>query len=257
MKHFRFFIGLKLGLALGIDDLKQAYRRSSFGPFWLTIGMAVQIATMGIVFGLIFRTELSDYLPFLAISIIFWGLISSTVNEGCLTFVSSEAMIKQLDLPHFQYVVRTLWRNVVSTAHNLIIIPLLFAVFWSVPGWEVISIVPGLVILILNLSWVVWLLGMLTARFRDTPPIIASITTIAFYVTPVMWYPALIEDNQVAHLLLGLNPLYHWLQIVRLPLLGEWPTLENWALASLSAVLGWTVTAISYKRYRNMIAYWV
>jgi ABC-type polysaccharide/polyol phosphate export permease len=98
---------------------------------------------------------------------------------------------------------------------------------------------------------------MISARFRDMQPIVASVMTIAFYVTPVMWFPKLIENNPLAHLLLGLNPLYHWLQIVRLPIIGQWPTWENWGLALLSAILGWSMTLSAYKRYRNMIAYWV
>jgi lipopolysaccharide transport system permease protein len=212
---------------------------------------------MGLVFGLIFKTELSEYLPFLATSIIVWGLISTVINDGCMTFISSEAMIKQLNLPHYQYVVRTVWRNLVSAGHNLVILPLVLVIFWRFPGWTLIGLIPGLVILVLNISWVVWLLGMMSARFRDMPPIVSSVMTIAFYVTPVMWYPKLIENNSLAHLLLGLNPIYHWLQIVRLPIMGQWPTWENWGLALLSAGIGWTVTLVSYKKYRNMIAYWV
>lgn len=242
---------------LAWQDIRQAYRRSAVGPFWLTIGMAVQIVTMGLVFGLIFRTNLADYLPFLAISIIFWGLISTTINDGCLTFIDSEAMIKQLNLPFLTYVIRTVWRNLISLAHNLVLLPFLFLVFWKLPGIEMIASLPGLLLLVFNLSWLVLLLGMISARFRDMPPIVLSITTIAFYVTPVMWYPKLIENNELAHLMLGLNPIYHWLQIVRLPLLGQWPTLENWGLALISAALGWTLTLVVFKKYRNMIAYWV
>jgi ABC-type polysaccharide/polyol phosphate export permease len=246
-----------LPLMLGWQDVRQSYRRSVAGPFWLTIGMAVQIVTMGIVFGLIFKTEVAEYLPFLATSIIFWGLISTSINEGCLTFISSEAMIKQLNLPHFHYVLRTIWRNIVSAGHNLVILPLVLLVFWKFPGWTLISVLPGLMILVMNITWVVWLVGMISARFRDMPPIVASIMTIAFYVTPVMWYPKLIENNTLAHLLLGLNPVYHWLQIVRLPILGQWPTWENWGLALLSAGIGWAITLAAYKKYKNMIAYWV
>lgn len=219
--------------------------------------MAVQIATMGIVFGLIFKTDLTEYLPFLATSIIFWGLISNSINEGCMTFISSEAMIKQLNLPHYQYVVRTVWRNIISSGHNLVILPLVFLFFWQFPGWTILGLIPGLLILVLNIVWVVWLLGMMSARFRDMPPIVASLLTIAFYVTPVMWFPKLIENNSLAHLFLGLNPLYHWLQIVRLPIMGQWPTWENWGLALLSAGIGWAVTLVTYKKYLNMIAYWV
>ncbi len=247
----------KLWAMLGWQDIRQSYRRSALGPFWLTIGMAVQITTMGIVFGLIFKATLPEYLPFLATSIIFWGFISSVVNEGTLTFISSEAMMKQLDLHHFQYVMRTLWRNVVSLGHNILILPFVLTIFWTFPGWTLMALVPGLITLCLNLTWIIWLIGMMSARFRDMPPIVSSVMTIAFYVTPVMWYPKLIEDNSVAHMLLGLNPFYHWLQIVRLPILGQWPTFENWSLALLSAGLGWFVTLIAYRKYRKMIAYWI
>lgn len=247
----------RIALVLGWQDVKQAYRRSAIGPFWLTIGMAVQILTMGLVFGLIFKTESTDYLPFLATSIIFWGLIATSINDGCMTFISSAEIIKQLNLPHYVFVVRTVWRTIVSAAHNLIIIPLVLLFFWRFPGWSLLGIIPGLIFLVLNISWVVWLLGIASARFRDLPQIVSSITTIAFYVTPVMWYPKLIENNSLAHLLLGLNPIYHWLQIVRLPIMGQWPTWENWGLAVLSAGVGWLVTLVAYKKYKNMIAYWI
>jgi len=242
---------------LAWQDVRQAYRRSAIGPFWLTIGMFVQILTMGFVFGLIFQADLPEYLTFLATSLVFWGLISTTMNDGCLTFISAEAMIKQLNLPLYIHVFRTVLRNLLTTGHNFVILPLVLIFFLKFPGWPIIALIPGLIILVLNLLWLVWLLGMISARYRDLAPIMASVTTISLYVTPVLWYPSLIGDNNLAHLLLGLNPLYHWLQIVRLPILGEWPTWDNWGLAAVSAVIGWAVTLVVYRKYKNMIAYWV
>jgi lipopolysaccharide transport system permease protein len=248
---------LRLSGMLAWQDIRQAYRRSAVGPFWLTIGMGVQILTMGFVFGLIFKADIQVYIPFLAVSLILWGLIASTLNDGCLSFISAEAMIKQLNLPHIVYVFRTVLKNLFTTAHNLVLIPLVFLVFMKPPGISLILLIPGLIVLALNLGWVVLLLGIASARFRDMPPIINSVTTIGFFVTPVMWSPVLIGNNELAHLLLGLNPLYHWLQIVRLPILGQWPTLENWAVALLVAGLGWGVTLLVYQKFRTMIAYWV
>lgn len=248
---------LRIAAMLGWQDVRQSYRRSAFGPFWLTIGMAAQIATIGLVFGLIFRAELDEYLPFLATSIIFWGLISTSINEGCVTFISAEAMIKQIRASHFLYVVRTVWRNYVIAGHNLVILPVVFIFFWKFSGWTLLGLLPGLVILTLNITWLVWLLAIASARFRDIPPIISSLMTITFYLTPVMWYPNLLGNNVLAHLLLGLNPVYHWLQIVRLPILGDWPTWENWGIGMLSAGIGWSITLAVNKKYKNMIAYWV
>lgn len=242
---------------LAWQDIRQAYRRSAIGPFWLTIGMSVQILTMGFVFGLIFKTEIKEYLPFLASSIVIWGLVSSAIVDGCTTFISAEPIIKQLRVRHFEHVARVVIKNLLSSAHNFVILPLVFLFFSKFPGWQVLALIPGLVLLVLNLTWCVWILGVVSARYRDLPPIIASVMTIAFYVTPVMWFPSLIENDSLAHFLLGLNPFYHWVQIVRLPLLGEWPTVENWSLTLLSASVGWLATWLVHQRYKNMIAYWV
>lgn len=247
----------QLGSMLGWQDVRQAYRRSSMGPFWITAGMAVQIATMGLVFALIFKTNIQEYLPFLATSIIIWGFISTTINEGCQSFIMGEAIIKQLNLPLILHTFRTIWKNLINLAHNIVILPIVFLAVWYSSSWTVISVVFGLAILILNLTWMALLLGILSVRYRDMPPIVNSLLTITFYLTPVMWYPSLIGNNQTAHFLLGLNPFYHLIQIVRLPILGQWPTLENWGLSILFAIVGLAFSAVIFKKFRTKIAYWV
>jgi lipopolysaccharide transport system permease protein len=248
---------IRLSGMLGWQDVRQAYRRSAIGPFWITAGMAVQIATMGVVFGLIFKTDLTQYLPFLAVSIILWGFISSVLNDGCTSFITAEAIIKQLNISMLTHVLRVIWKNMLTLGHNLVILPVVFLAMWQGVGWEIALFIPGCVILLANLTWMVLLLGMVSARFRDMPPIVNSLLTIAFYVTPVMWFPSLIGDNALAHLMLGLNPFYHLLQLVRLPLLGGFPTLENWGLSILLAVIGWIFAFLMFKKFRAQIAYWV
>lgn len=246
-----------LFFSLGFGDIRQAYRRSAIGPFWITAGMAIQIATMGLVFGLIFKTELQDYLPFLASSIILWGFISSVLNEGCLSFIAAEAVIKQIKAPLYVHFLRVVWKNLIALGHNLVILPLVFLAVLHYPSWTVLVFLPGLAILVLNLSWMTVILGLVSARYRDMPPIINSLTIVAFYITPVVWYPDLIGNNQLAHLLLGLNPFYHLLQIVRLPILGGLPTPENWGLSMLLAGVGWLIAAVVLRKYRMKVPYWV
>ena len=242
---------------LGWQDVRQAYRRSVVGPFWITGGMAIQIATMGVVFSLIFKSDIQNYLPFLATSIIIWGFMSSVISEGCQSFIAGESIIKQLNTPIYVHVLRVVWKNIITFGHNLVILPLVFLIIWQGVSWQLLLVLPGLVVLIINLTWLATVLGALSSRFRDLPPIIASLLTVAFYVTPVMWYPTLIGNNQLAHLLLGLNPFYHLLQIVRLPILGQTPTLENWTLSILFALGGWLLTILLMKRVQKKIAYWV
>jgi lipopolysaccharide transport system permease protein len=97
---------------------------------------------------------------------------------------------------------------------------------------------------------------MLSARFRDIPQVVTSVMTILYFVSPVLWQPSLIPAG-AAHLLLGLNPKYHLLQIVRLSLLGQIPTLENWALCFAFAVVGWAGVYLAMRKFKTQIAYWV
>src|SRR3546814_9209460 len=57
---------------LGWQDVRQRYRRSALGPFWLTISMGVMIATIGVVFGSIFKTPMVEFFPFLSLGLILW-----------------------------------------------------------------------------------------------------------------------------------------------------------------------------------------
>jgi ABC-type polysaccharide/polyol phosphate export permease len=109
----------------------------------------------------------------------------------------------------------------------------------------------------LSVSGLALILAIFATRFRDVPPIVSSVLTVALYVTPIIWLPEGLGDNQLAHLLLGLNPFYDLLQIARLPLLGQSPTIENWGLALLSAGVFWLVGLLVYKKFEKRIPYWV
>ena len=139
---------------LGWQDIKQRYRRSKLGPFWLTISMGVMIGALGLVFGGIFNTPMRDFLPFLAIGIFLWTFILTVITEGCTAFISSDAVIKQLPLPLFLHVMRVIWRNVVILGHNVVIIPLLFLIFLRPLGMVSLLAIPGFLLSTLTLTWV-------------------------------------------------------------------------------------------------------
>jgi lipopolysaccharide transport system permease protein len=248
---------LQLGLTLGWNDIRQTYKRSKLGLFWITLGMSVNVAAIGLVFGLIFGSPLDVFLPFLATGLIIWGLYSSILNEGAQAFVSAEAFIKQLPIPKITFLVRVAWRNLLVFAHNIIILPVTLVVVGAELGWSILVFPVGLGLAILSISGLALILAVAGARYRDVPPMVVSVVGVAFYATPVIWMPTSLGNTELAHLLLGLNPLYHLLQITRLPLLGQWPTMENWYLSALSAGVTWLLGIWIFRRNEKRIAYWV
>jgi lipopolysaccharide transport system permease protein len=224
---------------------------------WITIGMAVTIASIGVVFGMLFGTPLKTFLPYLTSGIIVWGLFAGVLTEGSQSFIAAEGLIRQIPLPKLAHLIRVVWRNTLTTAHNIVIFPIVLIAVGSNTGWSILLFPVGLTVAVLSVAGLALILAIVSTRFRDVPPIVSSVVTVAFYVTPVIWMVENLGDNDLAHLLLGLNPFYHLLQIARLPLLGQVPTLENWGLSILSAGVFWLVGLAAFRKFENRIAYWV
>ena len=239
---------------LGWQDIRQRYRRSKLGPFWLTISTGVLVGSLGVLYAALFKVEVANYLPFVAVGFLVWGLVSGLINDGCAAFIGAGTIIKQVELPLSVHVYRVVWRNLIIFAHNAVIFVIVAVVFSIWPGWTGLLAVPGLVLLCLNGVWIGLLLGLVSARFRDVPQIAASVTQVAFFLTPIIWKPELLPDRAMV---LDLNPFFHFVEVVRAPLLGHAPEIASW-LATLGITLGGgLVTFVMYRRYRWRIAYWV
>jgi ABC-type polysaccharide/polyol phosphate export permease len=248
---------LGIGLMLGWQDIRQSYRRSVFGQLWITIGMAVTISAIGIVFGTIFGTPMQVFLPYLAAGLIMWGLIAGILNEGNQAFIASEGMIKQIPLPKIVYIVRVVWRNLIVSAHNIVIFPIVVIVVGGTTSWAILLWPLGLLAAVIALSGLALIFGIVAARYRDLPQIINAALTVAFYVTPVIWIKESIGDNELVNSMVSLNPLNHILQVARLPLIGQFPSAENWTWVIVSAGVFWAIGLLLFKRFERRIAYWV
>lgn len=248
---------IRLGLKLGWNDVQNSYRRSVLGQFWITLGMAVTIGSIGVVFGLIFGSPMEIFLPYVASGIIVWGLFSGILNEGSQAFITAQALISQIPIPKMVHVVRVIWRNLLVFGHNIIIFPVAVILVGGSSGWASALFPLGLLISVTAFSGLALLVSVASVRYRDLPPIVNSIVTVSFYVTPVIWMADNLGDSELAHLVLGLNPLYHLLQVTRLPLLGEFPTIQNWSLATLAALVFSAFGLAVFQKYKNRIPYWV
>lgn len=246
----------RIAQMLAVQDLKLSYRRSAIGPFWLTISSAVQIATIGIVFSTIFKADISVYVPYLATSLLIFNFITTFLNESNMSFISSEGMIRQIHFNPSMYVGRTLIRNVLGFAHNLVILPFVFLILgtpWSV---GMVMAIPGFLLVVANLWWLGHLFALVSLRFRDFPPIFGSIITVAFYATPVMWLSDQVPNGE-ENILISANPLYHLLSIVRSPLLGEVASETSWIYSGVMALVGSVAVFAIYRRYQHKIAFWI
>lgn len=244
-----------LAALLGWKDVAQRYRRSSVGAFWLTINMAVLIGALGLVFGTIFHSPMSEFLPYICVGLIMWGYYTHLINEGCVTFISSSDTMLQLPLPFFTYILRTWWRNTIILLHNIVIFPIVLLIFGKFIGIHAIVAIPAFILISINFLWMMVVLAILCTRYRDLTQIVQNIMQVGLYVTPIMWMPDRIPPDKIK--ILELNPLFHLIRIIRDPLLGNPASLTSWCLVAGMAFVGWTVALLFFNRFRTRITYWL
>jgi lipopolysaccharide transport system permease protein len=235
-------------------DIRLRYRGSMLGPFWLTLSTAAMVGSMGVVYALLFRMEVREYLPFLALSLVLWGFLGSLVTEGCMAFTQVESTIRSVRMPFSLYAVRIVIRNLVVLAHNVVVIVVVYIVLGVWPGATALLALPGLAVWLVDALASCLLLGALCARFRDIPPIVGSIMQMAFFISAVIWKPEQLGSHEW---LLLFNPFFPLLEVVRAPLLGSTPSLAVWAMALLYSAGLCVVSWLLFARVRGRIAFWV
>ena len=243
-----------LWASLGWADVKARYRRSVIGPFWITLTLGIQVLGLGVVYSTLFHQTMHDYLPYVGVGFIVWGLISTMLNEGCMSFIEAAATIKQIPFPLSTFAYREVFRNVIVLAHNAIIYFIIVAAFGIRPGWEVLLALPGILLVAMMGVGFALFFGVLSARYRDIPQLVASFTQLIFFVTPLLWRR---EALQSRAWVAGLNPFTYMLDVVREPLLGNIPALFEWEIASAVALVSFLAGLILFLRYRWRIPYWL
>lgn len=240
---------------LGWQEIKRRYRRTVIGPFWTTLSLGIFIFVLGIVWARLWHQDPKTYLPFLCAGMLAWTMVAGTINEGCVVFVAGEGLIKQLRFPYSLLCCAVAWRNLIVFLHNIAIFAAV-AIYAGVPITAAsLLLVPGLAMVWFNAVWVTTLLGLLCVRFRDIQQVISSILQISMFITPIFFTPEQLGPRFVKFV--DYNFLYHYVDIVRSPLLGKAPTMWSWTVVLVGTCVGWGVTVWMYSRFRRRIPYWL
>lgn len=236
-------------------DIKQAYRRSVLGPFWITISNAVLIIALVVLWINVFNIPLVELLPFFAIGHIIWVFIGTQINEACISFNQFESHIRQLNLPSPIYILRVWARNVIHAAHNLIIILAIMVYFQF--SWVpfILEAMAGAILVCLFLFFLSVPIAYLCARFRDIPLIIQNGIQIMYFLTPIIWKPNMLPNDKIWFT--TFNPFFHLIEVIRAPLLGEHADISSWAWVLSMLIICALLALLTHARCHKQLAYWM
>ncbi|HEY3259243.1 MAG TPA: ABC transporter permease [Pseudonocardiaceae bacterium] len=246
---------------LGWQDIRQRYRRSVLGPLWITISMGVTAVALGLLYSQLFGSDPSFFLPYVTAGLIVWGFISGCVEYGAEVFIENEGLIRHLPAPVTLHVFRLVWRQVLFFIHNLAVYLVMLLFFPIRPNWTVLLAVPAFALLVLNGTWIALVVGIISTRFRDLPPVTKSLVQLLFFMTPIVWVydDLLAKGGRVAERarLAEFNPFLHFIEIIRRPMLGQSFEPRYWVVTGIITVVGWSLALLFLRNYRARVSYWV
>ena len=268
---------------LAWQDIKQRYRRSLLGPLWITLSMGVTAIGLGLLYSQLFGAQIGTFLPYLTVGFIVWGFIIGCMTEGADTFIQNEGLIKHLPAPISVYALRTVYRLTIMFGHNLIVYGFVVIIFFddlsqryqiveAQPGddplwqpglsWAALLAVPAFALLVINGTWVALLFGIISTRFRDIPQVIAAVSSLLFFMTPIVWSADILHQKLGSEadwrwLVTDLNPIYHFVELLRAPMIGNQQAWTHWVVVGGITIAGWSLTMLAMRNYRSRVSYWV
>jgi lipopolysaccharide transport system permease protein len=247
----------RIWILLANQDIQLRYRRSVLGPFWITLSMAITVYSMGYLYARLFKADLSYYYPFLVSGMLSWTLISSMVAELTDGLTAAESLAKQIKLPYTLYIHRIVYRNFLIFFHNLVVmVPILVIYHKAAPiNYFTLLLIPSLLVIYINAISLGIIISMLGARYRDMGQMIKSLLQVIFFVTPIMWNPATLGVNNP--LIILLNPVYAFIELIRQPLLGSVPTQSSITMVFAFTTISLLLSSILFIKYRSRIVYWL
>lgn len=223
-------------------ELKVRYKRSFLGLLWTMLNPLLMMAITTVVFSNIFRSNIQNFPIYMLSGYVTWAFFSQATSAAASSVLDNSGLTRKIYVPSSLFPMA----SILSACVNLLIsfIPLSLLMLLTNSNFSLaLLILPLCVVPIVAFAYGIGLfLAASSVFFHDTLYTYQVLLTAWMYLTPI-FYPRDIVPQQF-ETLFELNPLYHFVEIVRAPIYyGTLPALHHVAFGIAYAcgalILGW------------------
>lgn len=242
--------------SMAIKEIKRRYRRTLLGPFWTTLSLSLYITATGILFSFLWKTDLKNFLPYFSSGYICWVLFSTIITESCYAFIAADNLLKQINIPYSTFAWLVVFRNILILGHHIIFYTLIIIIMKVPINLNIILFIPGIILIAIAGFAIALIMGLTCARYRDILPVINIFLQISMFITPILWNPSQMTGIR-SMIFVNLNPLHHYINIVRAPLLGDSPNLINWIITLIITFILTTIAFWIFANHKRKLIFWI
>lgn len=247
----------QLAIELAKSDIRVRYANSKLGPLWETLSLAIFLIVLSIVWSKIMNKNLNEYLPYLVCGVVIWRYISFIVTGSCQVFITNNNLLKNFDLSLMLIPLKHSIGGFLIFLHHF---PLIIVInfiwnsnFLNINLLLLLVTMPLFIFISFNLTVFV---SLLTLRFRDLQPLIQTTFSVFIFFTPVLWEVDQVSEKIQLYIIFP-NFLYHYIELIRAPILGNIISLSSWLYLSFFTVFLTSLNIIIINKNYKSIKFWI
>ena len=238
-------------------DVVVKYRQSRLGVLWLLAPAVVYIWGLGAFFAGMMGETVVNFAAYVGVGWLVFRVVQSVIIESTSVFPSAAAFILDGHVRLTDFVLQVSAKALFYFVTSLPIAIIALAVYPNLHvGGLLLSLLTFPLILI-NAVWISVVFSLIGARFPDLNQFIGNIFMFAFLFTPIIWRASTVPADSTRGTLMRCNPLFHMVEAVRAPILGDAVQPLTWYYLAAMTLIGWTVAVIAYRRYARFVPLWI
>jgi len=247
----------ELCFELALTDVRLRYKRSKIGPLWETISLGILLSILSFLWSKLWGTKINQYLPYLISGMILWRFINLIITDGCSVFIKHDYLYRALPLPWSLAALKHVYSGIFLFLHHLPLV-IISNIYFNVNfiTYKLLYLIYSFPIILITSFSLTILLGFLCARYRDVISITSSLLSILIFFTPIFW--TIDQMNEVnRNIFVMPNLIYHYIEIVRQPLLGNAPSEISIMLTFFSTLILIISGLFVLNKFKRKIIYWI
>ena len=197
----------ELLLYLITADIKIKYKNSALGMVWSMVAPAMQIGIYFLVFQIILKNGVPDYVIMLWSGMLVWHFFTNVVTNSTSVIVQRAGIVKKVSFPREILTLSIVGTAIVYFSIQFGVLAVLMLLMGHSPAWGLIWLLPlAFLAVVLLASALGIFFSAINVYFRDTGHMVDVGINLWFWLTPIVYsYERTVAPTLHAH---GLTWLY-------------------------------------------------
>ena len=240
-------------IVLSKVEVRRAGQGTKLGKLWPTVSFSIRLAIIGIILGEVIEVSTVPYLAWIATGFVIWYFLRSSISSGVHALTSSAGILKSINISTHAFALKAVFSSLYFFVLNFVAVSIVLPLVGVFPAVEIVLVVPGLLLSGLFVAGMSGILAVWNVHNRNVAQITGNLLGLMLFALPLLWDPRKMNESLVS--IAQLNPLYHFVQIVRLPLLGVVPDSSSYIVSLVFAVIVFGVGMFVLSRAGRKVIY--